>query len=594
VFRAPIKDQLFVLDDLLGAASLAKLPRYADYSPEMSESVLAAAGRLASEVLDPLNESGSREGSRLTSQGVCTPKGFPAAYRRFASEGWTGLSISKEIGGRGAPLVLGTAVEEIGCGANVAFTLCPLLARGAIEAIFIAGSRDLRDRFLPRMVSGEWPGTMNLTEAQAGSDLAAIRTRAVPDGDHFRLFGQKIFITYGDHDMAENIVHLVLARIDGAPAGVKGISMFIVPKRQVRGDGSLGELNDLRCASIEEKLGIHASPTCVMAFGDKDGAIGFLVGEPNRGLEYMFIMMNAARLGVGVQGVGLGERAFQIAVDWARTHVQMAAASGLDSAPVPLIEHPEVRRMLLSMKSSVESIRALTLYAAMQLDRAHGLVDQREATVALSRAELLIPIVKAWSTDQGYNVASTGVDVQGYSGHLGQSDGVQVLCDVRITAIYEGTNGIQANDLVGRKLARDGGAAMSALLDEIEVELRVTDTDDPALRHTKAAVLDAIGTLRNTTQLMLRQWAASVPAALAVAVPYLKLCGSALCGWLSARGAMRAAARLAAGDPDSDFYRAKLQSARFYADHVLPQVRDWAQICNEGAMSVVDAEAELI
>jgi alkylation response protein AidB-like acyl-CoA dehydrogenase len=594
VYRAPLKDLLFVLNDVVDAPALGQLPRFAEFSADLAESVLAEAGRFAAEVLDPLNRTGDVEGARWTPEGVRTAKGFADAYHQYASGGWTQLGVATEVGGQGMPLALGTAVEEIGCGANTAFMLCPLLARGAIEAIALAGSPQLRECYLPKLVSGVWTGTMNLTEPQAGSDLAAIRTRAEPRGDHHRIFGQKIFITYGDHDMAENIVHLVLARIDGAPAGIKGISLFVVPKRLPRADGSPGEANDLRCASIEHKLGIHGSPTCVMAFGDKDGAVGYLVGEPNRGLEYMFIMMNAARLGVGVQGIGLGERAFQAAAEWARTRVQGRLAGVADATPVPIIQHPDVRRMLLGMKATIESLRALALYTAVQLDRAHAAQDPKARAAALARGELLIPIVKAWSTEQGVEIASAGVQVHGGMGYIEETGAAQILRDVRITAIYEGTTAIQANDLVGRKLARDGGASMSALLDEIEAELKAAGSGDATARHVAAATLDALALLRITTRQVMQQFAASVPAALAVAVPYLKLCGCVLGGWLGARAATRAAARLAAGGADVEFLRAKLQSTRFYADQVLPQARAFAEICRGGAASVLESQIELI
>ena len=594
MYRAPLKDLMFALTEVVDAPSLAQMPRFAEFSTDLAESVLNEAGRFASEVLDPLNKIGDREGARLTPQGVRCASGFVEAYRQYVEGGWTQLAVSVEHGGQGMPLALGTAAEEISCGANTAFILCPLLARGAIEAIAAVGSAELRERYLPKLVSGEWTGTTNLTEPQAGSDLAALRTRAVREGDHYRIIGQKIFITYGDHDMAANIVHLVLARIDGAPPGTKGISMFIVPKRLLRADGTPGELNDVRVASIEHKLGIHGSPTCVMAYGDQGGAIGYLVGEPNRGLEYMFIMMNSARLGVGIQGVGMGERALQAAVEWARTRVQGRLAGGPDPAPVPIIQHPDVRRMLLGMKATVESLRAIALYTAVQLDRARGANDAKTRAAALARGELLIPIVKGWSTEQGIEVASTGVQVHGGMGYIEETGAAQILRDVRITAIYEGTTAIQANDLLGRKLARDGGAAMSALLAEIDSEMRAVDGRNATVRHVSAAVLDAAELLRTATTQLLQQYQASVPAALAVAVPYLKLTGCVTGGWLAARAAARAAARLAAGGGDTEFLRGKLQTARFYADQLLPQARGWAEVCRGGAASVTEALPELL
>ena len=594
MYRAPLKDLMFALTEVVAAPSLAQWPRFAEFSAELAESVLNEAGRFAADVLDPLNRSADREGARLAGEGVRCAAGFVAAYRQYIDGGWTQLGAGTELGGQGMPLVLGAAVEEIGCGANAAFMLCPLLTRGAVEAIAIAGSAELRAHYLPKLVSGEWTGTMNLTEPQAGSDLAAVRTRAEPRGDHYRIFGQKIFITYGDHDLTENIVHLVLARIDGAPPGTRGMSLFVVPKRLLRPDGSPGEPNDVRVASIEHKLGIHGSPTCVMAYGDRDGAVGYLVGEPNRGLEYMFIMMNSARLGVGIQGIGLGERALQAATEWARTRVQGRLAGSADPAPVPIIRHPDVRRMLLDMRSTVESLRALALYTALQLDRAHAATDARERAAALARGELLIPIVKGCSTERGIEVASTGVQVHGGMGYIEETGAAQILRDVRITAIYEGTTGIQANDLLGRKLARDHGAALGALLDDIEAELRAVDGRDAQLRRMAAALLDATALLRTTTAGVLQQYQADAPAALAVAVPYLNLAGCVIGGWLSVRGALRAAARLAAGDADGDFLRGKLQSARFYVEQLLPFAASWAAVCRSGAASVTEALPELI
>ncbi|MFO1400431.1 MAG: acyl-CoA dehydrogenase [Steroidobacteraceae bacterium] len=594
MYRAPLKDLMFALTEVVDAGSLAQLPRFAEFSPELADSVLSEAGRFAGEVLDPINGVADREGARLAAEGVRCATGFVDAYRQYVEGGWPQLGAGAELGGQGMPLVLGTAVEEIGCGANAAFMLCPLLTRGAVEAIAIAGSAGLRERYLPKLVSGEWTGTMNLTEPQAGSDLAAIRTRAAPHGDHYRLFGQKIFITYGDHDLAANVVHMVLARIDGAPPGTRGVSLFLVPKRLPRPDSSPGEPNDVRVASIEHKLGIHGSPTCVMAYGDRDGAIGHLVGEPNRGLEYMFIMMNSARLGVGVQGIGLAERALQAAAEWARTRVQGRLAGSADPAPVPIIRHPDVRRMLLGMKATVESLRALALYAALQLDRAHAAGDARERAAALARGELLIPVVKGWSTERGIEIASTGVQVHGGMGYIEETGAAQILRDARITAIYEGTTGIQANDLLGRKLARDDGAALGALLDDIEAELRAVDGRDAGLRRMAGAVLEAVAVLRASSTLLLQQYRTDAPAALAVAVPYLNLAGCVLGGWLSVRGALRAAARLAAGDADGDFLRGKLQATRFYVDQLLPFAASWARVCAGGAASVAEAQPELI
>ncbi|HPF25755.1 MAG TPA: acyl-CoA dehydrogenase family protein, partial [Steroidobacteraceae bacterium] len=399
MYRAPVKDIRFVLDELIDTGHIRECPAFSDYSAETTEAILTEAARFAETVLEPLCKSGDTEGAKWTPEGVITPKGFKEAYQQYAENGWAGLRAVTEFGGQHVPIVLGTAVEEMWAGANLAFKLCPMLTQGAIEALEQYGTPEQQQTFLPKMVAGEWTGTMNLTEPQAGSDLAQIRTRAVPDGKHYRLFGQKIFITYGEHDFTPNIIHMVLARIDGAPPGVKGISLFIVPKFLVKADGSLGERNDLKCASIEHKLGIHASPTCVMMYGEKQGALGYLVGEPNRGLEYMFVMMNAARLSVGLEGYALAERALQQASDWARTRVQgkppataarvgRSASMGTGTSPAPIIGHPDVKRMLLTMKSYTEAMRATALYAAYQLDLGAQHADEARRMAAQARGDL--------------------------------------------------------------------------------------------------------------------------------------------------------------------------------------------------------------
>jgi len=435
---------------------------------------------------------------------------------------------------------------------------------------------------------------MNLTEPQAGSDLAAIRARATPDGDHYRISGQKIFITYGEHDLAPNIVHLVLARIDGAAPGIKGISLFAVPKFLINADGSLGQHNDLRCVSIEHKLGIHASPTCVMSYGDRGGAIGYLIGKPHHGLEYMFIMMNSARLSVGVQGVGLAELALQQASDWARSRIQGRPAGAAGNAAMSIGHHPDVRRMLLTMKANVEAMRALALYTALQLDRARGEDHEARRAGALMRGELLIPIVKGWCTDQASELASLAVQVHGGMGFIEETGVAQTLRDVRITSIYEGTTGIQANDLLGRKLGRDRGAAMTALLSDTMRELNDMRGSDATIRSARNATIEAVTMLRDATE-VLRQQVTETPArAYAVAVPYLHLCGRVLGGAMMARSAAIAAARLAAGDGDEKFYRAKLQTARFFAEHLLPQSLSLLRIIKSGGASVAEADPELL
>jgi acyl-CoA dehydrogenase len=540
-------------------------------------------------VLDPLNQPGDKQGARWTPEGVVAAPGFREAYQQFVAGGWPQLGTPPEFGGQRVPQVLATAVMELWAASNLAFKLCPMLTHGAVHALEVSGSEAQKKKFLPKMISGEWTGTMVLTEPQAGSDLAQVRTRAVPDGQRFRLYGQKIFITWGDHDMTSNTIHMVLARIEGAPPGVRGISLFIVPKVLVNDDGSLGARNDMRCVSIEHKLGIHASPTCVLAFGDQEGAIGYLVGEPNRGLEYMFIMMNAARLSVGLEGYAVGERAFQRAVDWARNRIQGKPPVPQPTGPAPIINHPDVKRMLLTMKSSTEAARALALYAAMQLDIATHSPDKNEREAAQARGDLLIPIVKGWCTEIGNEMTGIGVQVHGGMGFIEETGAAQYVRDVRITTIYEGTTGIQSNDLIGRKLGRDRGAAMSALIADMSRELEALGTPNPATAATRKAALEAVALLRAATTSLLEKMASHPDLAMAVSVPYLRLCGYVAGGWLLARSSA-----IAAKNAGQDFYAAKLRTALFYAEQVLPQALALAQIVTKGASSVVETDAALV
>jgi 3-(methylthio)propanoyl-CoA dehydrogenase len=479
------------------------------------------------------------------------------------------------------------------------------LTQGAVEALEIYGSPAQQRAYLPKMVSGEWTGTMNLTEPQAGSDLAQVRTRAVFAGDHYKLFGQKIFITYGEHDFTPNIVHMVLARIDGAPPGVKGISMFIVPKFLVNDDGSLGARNDVKCASIEHKLGIHASPTCVMMYGEKEGAIGYLVGEPNRGLEYMFVMMNAARLSVGLEGYAQSERAFQQAAEWARTRVQgkppataarlaSSASMGTGTSPAPIIGHPDVKRMLLTMKSYTEGMRALALYAASQLDLGAHHPNESRRAIAQARGDLLIPVVKGFSTEMGVELASLGIQVHGGMGFVEETGAAQTLRDARITTIYEGTTGIQSNDLIGRKVGRDRGAAMAALAADIVRDLESIQSPQASVQAAKSTGLAGVAALRSATEALLAALGTSPDRAMSVSVPYLKLCGTVFCGWLLAKSAGIAATKLAASAGDREFLEAKLRTAHFYADHVMPLAGALAQVVVNGATSVVETDTALI
>jgi 3-(methylthio)propanoyl-CoA dehydrogenase len=594
MYRAPLKDLRFVLEELLEAQSLAQLPRYGEYSTELGGSILDQAARFAEQVLAPINSLGDRVGAQFSDGAVRMPPEFRSAYLQFVADGWPQLSAASEEGGQGAPLALTAAVEEIWCGANLAFALCPLLTRGAAEALETVAAPQLRAQLLPKLVSGEWAGTMNLTEPQAGSDLAAIRSRASAEDDHYRIVGQKIFISYGEHDLADNIVHLVLARAEGAPAGVKGISLFAVPKRLLRADGSLGELNDLRCVSIEHKLGIHASPTCVMSYGDQGGAIGYLLGELHHGLEYMFIMMNSARLSVGVQGVGMSELAWQQASAWAQSRVQGRPAGAQDETSAPIAHHPDVARMLLTIRANVEAMRALALYTAFTLDRARAETDEKRRATALARGELLIPIVKAWSTDQASELASLSLQIHGGMGFIEETGSAQTLRDVRITSIYEGTTGIQANDLIGRKLARDRGAAVASLLSDLLREINDLRGSDAAMRSVRNASIEAITVLRDATEALLYQHAEAPARAYAIAVPYLHLCGRVLGGAMMARSAAIASRRVNEAGADAKFYRAKLQTARFYAEYLLPQTLSLARTIKSGAPSVVEADVELL
>jgi alkylation response protein AidB-like acyl-CoA dehydrogenase len=592
MYRAPLRELRFVLDELLQSQALADYPGFADYSTEVGEAILGEAARFAETVLDPLNRAGDENGARWTAEGVFAPAGFRDAYLQFTQAGWAQLGTDPRYGGQAAPQVLVTAVQEIWASANLAFKLCPMLTHGAVHALELCGSDPQKELFMSKMVTGEWTGTMNLTEPQAGSDLAEIRTRAVPAGDHFRIFGQKIFITWGDHDYTSNIIHMVLARIEGAPPGVKGISLFIVPKVLVNADGSLGKPNDMRCVSIEHKLGIHASPTCVLAYGDHDGAVGYLVGAANRGLEYMFVMMNSARLSVGLEGYAIGERAFQHAVDWARTRVQGKPPGAQADGPATIIHHPDIKRMLLTMKSATEASRALALYAAFQLDLASGHPEESQRRRAQVRADLLIPIVKGWCTEMGNAVTSIGVQVHGGMGFIEETGAAQYLRDARITTIYEGTTGIQSNDLIGRKIGRDRGAAMAALIADMAGELETLKATDATTNSTRQAALESIGLLKASTDSLVTALGAQPEAAMAVSVPYLMLCGYVISGWLMAKASVVAAARLSG--TDRTFYDSKLRTARFFAEQMLPNAYALARVVQGGAASVVETDSALI
>ena len=589
-YKAPLKDMQFVLRELAGLQEVSALPGWQDASPELVDAVLSEAGKFAQEVLDPLNRTGDQQGAQLQDGKVSAPEGYVAAYRQFIDAGWNSLTGDPRYGGQGLPHVVGTAVQEIWNSANMSFCLAPMLTSGVLEAFDHHATPAQQALFVPKLVAGSWSGTMNLTEPQAGSDLSAVRMQAVPEGDHYRLRGTKIFITWGEHDMTENIVHLVLARTPDAPDGVKGISLFIVPKILVKDDGTLGELNDIKCISIEHKLGIRGTPTCVLAYGEEKGAVGYLVGEENRGLQYMFTMMNHARLGVGVEGLGLAERAYQHALEYARTRVQGRAIGQKSGDRVTIIHHPDVKRMLLMMKSQVEAMRALAYVAAAALDKALRHPDASEQKRNQALVDLLTPVVKGWCTEQGVEVASLGVQVHGGMGFIEEGGAAQYLRDARITTIYEGTTGIQANDLVGRKVAHEKGATAQAVIAEMRAlgrELGRLGTDFASIRSHLTTAVDA---LESATRWLVENYRENPNAVAAVAVPYLKLFGTVAGGWLMARAAAIAQTKLADPHSDRDFLSGKIATARFYAEHVLPQARAYADTILAGSGSVLALE----
>ncbi|HEX5464565.1 MAG TPA: acyl-CoA dehydrogenase [Burkholderiales bacterium] len=591
-YSAPIKDMRFVIEKLIGLDAIAALPGGGDVNAELLVTILEEAAKFAAEVLDPLNVTGDRQGARFTDGDVTAPDGFAQAYRQFIEGGWNGVSGQPEFGGQGLPYIIATAVHEMWNSANMAFCLCPMLTSGVLEALRIHGTPQQRSAYLPHLTSGEWTGTMNLTEPQAGSDLSAVRTRAEPEGDHYRIRGTKIFITWGEHDMAENIIHLVLARTPDAPEGVKGISLFIVPKYLVAADGRRGARNDVKCVSIEHKLGIHASPTAVLAYGDGEGAIGYLVGEENRGLQYMFTMMNQARLGVGVEGVALAERAYQHALEYAKTRVQGRAIGQQSGDRVTIIHHPDVRRMLMSMKARTEAMRALAYVAAAALDAARRHPDDGERRRNQARVDLLTPVVKGWCTEQCVEIASTGIQVHGGMGFIEETGAAQFLRDARITTIYEGTTGIQAGDLIGRKLALEKGAAAYAVITEMEAVVdELVARPQSEFAAIRAALNGGIAALRAATDWVIETHPRDPQATAAASVPYLKLFGCVAGGWQMARAALRAQTMSDAGDGDDDFLSAKKLSARFYADHILPRAAAHAHAVIYGTDSVL-ASAE--
>ncbi|MES2958863.1 MAG: acyl-CoA dehydrogenase [Pseudomonadota bacterium] len=577
-YRAPVKDMLFCMQELAGLDAVAKLPGFEDVDAGTAQAVLEECAKFNEGIVAPLNTDGDVHPSSFESGSVTTTPGFKQAFRQFAEGGWQGLQHPAEFGGQGLPKTIGAACIEMLNSANLSFALCPLLTDGAIEALLTAGSPEQQQTYLPKMIDGSWTGTMNLTEPQAGSDLAAVRTRAEPRGDgSFKLFGTKIFITYGEHDMAENIVHLVLARVVGAPEGVKGISLFICPKFMLNQDGSQGSRNDVHCVSIEHKLGIKASPTAVLQYGDHGGAVAHLVGQENRGLETMFIMMNAARYAVGVQGIAVAERAYQKAVAYARDRVQSRPVDGSMNAAAPIIHHPDVKRMLMTMRAYTEGCRAMALVAAAAYDASHHHPDAATRQQNQAFYEYLVPLIKGYSTEMSLEVASLGVQVHGGMGFIEETGAAQYLRDAKILSIYEGTTAIQANDLVGRKTARDGGQTAKAIARQIEAtEVQLAGRDSAAAKAMHKHLSAARKAFLDVVDFVTGQTKASPNAVFAGSVPYLMLAGNLMAGWQMARALLAAEDKHAAGE-ERAFMEAKVATARFYAEHLLskaPGVRD--------------------
>ncbi len=588
-YTAPLRDMQFILNDIADIEAICALPGNEDCSVDLVESILDEAAKFASGVLDPINRGGDTVGSVCKDGVVTTAPGFKDAYQLFCETGWNAMPFSPEYGGQGLPAVVTMAVNEMWKSSNMAFALCPMLTGGAIEAIAHHASDELKQIYLPKMVEGTWTGTMNLTEPNAGSDLAAISTKAKAVGDgSYLVTGTKIFITWGENDCAENIIHLVLARLPDAPPGLKGISLFLVPKFLVNEDGSLGKRNDLICSSIEHKLGIHGSPTAVMSYGDNEGAVGYLIGEENKGVGYMFTMMNHARVNVGLEGVGIAERAYQHALWYARERVQGKIIGDKSGEKKPILHHPDVRRLLMEVKSRTEAMRTLAYYAAAQIDKAHA----GDAS-AQARIDLLTPVVKGWSTEQGVELSSTALQVFGGVGFVEETGAAQYYRDSRITTIYEGTTAIQANDLVGRKLAREKvpGAAMSALLAEMRGDA-ASLAGNPVLANIAVNLQNGINSLAATSDWIIANYETAPADVHAGSVPFLKLTGIVVGGWLMAKSAAVAARRLAEGSGDT-FYTAKLATAEYFATHQLPFAAAYAAEVTGGAASVLGLDEPL-
>jgi alkylation response protein AidB-like acyl-CoA dehydrogenase len=588
-YQAPLKQMRFTIEHLVGFDEVKKLPHFDSVDADTVEAVLEEAAKFASGVLAPINWLGDQKGVSVANDAVQVPAEFSDAYTKFCEGGWPGIAGDPEFGGQGLPKTIAVACDEMWAASNVAFALCPELSQGAILAMDRHGTDELKATYLEKLISGQWAGTMCLTEPQAGSDLSSLTSRAEPKGDRYLITGQKIYITWGDHPMAENIIHLVLARLPDAPPGTKGISLFLVPKFKVNADGSIGEPNDNRPVSVEHKMGIHASPTCVLAFGDKGGAEGFMVGKPNEGLAAMFTMMNYMRLGVGVQGVGLADRSYQKSVSYARERVQGRAPG--EKGRVAIIRHPDVRRMLLTMRSLTQASRAVCYYTAACLDRANHGDDAEASAFYLARADLLTPIAKAWCTEAALETTSHGIQVHGGMGYVEETGVAQFYRDARIAPIYEGTNAIQAIDLVGRKLLRDGGATVSAFVSDMRaVDAPLANAGDD-LAVVRSALARGLDELVQCSTYILTADKKDPELVSAVAFNYLMLIGTVIGGWQLARGALVALEQLAAGG-DKAFLEAQVVMAKFYAEQVLPRCTGYAAAIRAGSGSMMALSAE--
>ena len=587
-YFAPLSEMKFVLNGVAGLDEILQLPCFDGIDGELVSAVLSESSRFTSEVLAPLNRTGDEVGCECHDGRVTTAPGWKDAYRQFIESGWNGLAFEPEWGGQGLPWLVATAVQEMWHSANMSFGLCPLLTQGAIRALSLHGSKELQDIYMNKLVSGEWAGTMNLTETQAGSDLSTVRTSAVETGDHYLLKGQKVFITYGEHDLTENIIHFVLARASDSPEGVKGISLFVVPKYLVNQDGTCGKRNDVHCVSIEHKLGINASPTAVLSFGENEGAVGYLVGEKNRGLEYMFTMMNLARHAVGVEGLAVSERSYQQAREFAKQRIQGTSIALKDRNRVSIINHPDVRRMLLTMKSLIEAMRCLAYYTSAIFDLSSRHPDENQRHQYLSELGVLIPIVKGWCAEIGIEVASVGLQVHGGMGFIEETGAAQHYRDVRITSIYEGTTGIQANDLIGRKLLKDQGVAIIKLVGDLSRKLENIEESD-ATQQIVAASKSGLSELERSTRWVLETGKNAPELPTATSVNYLLQLGYVVGGCLMAQSASLAAEMLNNKGANKNLLRAKVITAKFYATHIMPR----AQACCEATISSSESILEI-